>query len=123
MRICEREIQLERAVLQLAGGRHNQSSGARMYTAMQLKVNTCILRAYCTSVGTSCSIYSSFFFFLFYKLLQLIARGRLVQRRAGFSWRVGYFIPSLHFLFLESFYSYLRWKGKNCWNCFKVILY
>lgn len=107
MRICEREIQLERAVLQLAGGRHNQSSGARMYTAMQLKVNTCALRAYCTSVGTSCSIYSSFFFFLFYKLLQLIARGRLVQRGAGFSWRVGYFIPSRSFFLNPSIRIYV----------------
>lgn len=64
------EIQLEQAVLQLLVDVITSQRSVCTYTAMQLKVNTSGLRAYCTGVGTSCSIKDIFSFFT---LLQIVA--------------------------------------------------
>lgn len=64
------EIQLEQAVLQLLVDVITSQRGVYMYmyTAMQLKVNTSGLHAYCTGVGTSCSIKDIFFPSFFFSL-------------------------------------------------------
>lgn len=56
-------IQLEQAVPQLLVDVITSQRSVCTYTAMQLKVNTSGLRAYCTGVGTSCSIKDIFSLF------------------------------------------------------------
>lgn len=78
-----------------------------MYTAMQLKVNTSGLHAYCTGVGTSCSIKD--IFFSFYKLLQqqLIVGGSRAKRGAGFGGSFHYFIVILSVLIFNWTFYFL----------------
>lgn len=97
------EIQLEQAVLQLLVDVITSQRGVYMYmyTAMQLKVNTSGLHAYCTGVGTSCSIKDIFFpsfFFSSYKLLQLIVRAK---RGAGWLCLFPFFLSPLIQQFLQ----------------------
>lgn len=110
------EIQLEQAVLQLLVDVITSQRSVCTYTAMQLKVNTCGLRAYCTGVGTSCSIKD--IFSLFYPFTNCCSSswsfllGSRAKRGAGFDELVlSPLIQRFFNVLIENFISIFFWHS------------